>query len=66
MEKDDKYVLPNEETQAHFDPASLGTMRVVEANDLFISSIDADGKITYTKSKDIGRGYSATGWSLGC
>ncbi|MFT5167067.1 MAG: hypothetical protein ACI8P3_002304 [Saprospiraceae bacterium] len=63
MEKDDKYVLPNEDTPAHLNPASLGTMRVVEANDLFISAVDADGKITYTKSKDIGRGYSATGWS---
>jgi enediyne biosynthesis protein E4 len=63
MEKDDKYVLPNEDTKAHFDPASLGTMRVVEANDLFISSLDSNENITYTKSKDIGRGYSATGWS---
>ena len=63
MEKDDKYVLPNENTQAHFDPSSLGTMRVVEANDLFISSLDENGNIVFLKSKSIGRGYSATGWS---
>jgi enediyne biosynthesis protein E4 len=63
MEKDDKYVLPNEDTPAHFDPASLRTMRVVEANDLFISSVDSSGGIVYTKSKDVGRGFAATGWS---
>ena len=63
MEKDDKYVLPNENTQAHFDPASLSTMRVVEANDLFISSTDENGNIVFSKSQSIGRGYSATGWS---
>ena len=63
MEKDDKYVLPNEDTQAHFDPSSLATMRVVEANDLFISSTDKNGQSNYAKSKAIGRGYSATGWS---
>ncbi|MEM9549047.1 MAG: CRTAC1 family protein [Bacteroidota bacterium] len=63
MEKDDKYVLPNEDTQAHFDPSSLATMRVVEANDLFISSTDKNGQPNYAKSTAIGRGYSATGWS---
>ena len=63
MEKDDKYVMPNEDTQAHFDPASLGTMRVVEANDLFISSQDEKGQLTFEKSTAIGRGYSSTGWS---
>lgn len=63
MEKDDKYVLPNEDTPLHLNPNSLGTMRVVEANDLFISTTDAKGNVTYAKSKDVGRGYSATGWS---
>ncbi len=63
MEKDDKYVLPNEDTPVHFDPSSLSTMRVVEANDLFISNADKDGQITFSKSKAVGRGYSATGWS---
>jgi len=63
MEKDDKYVLPNEDTQAHFDPSSLATMRVVEANDLFISSGNKNSPLNYAKSTAIGRGYSATGWS---
>lgn len=63
MEKDDKYVLPNEDTPAHFDPKSLSTMRVVEANDLFLSVEDEAGNGTYIPSKDVGRGYAATGWS---
>ncbi len=63
MEKDDKYVLPNEDTKAHFDPSSLSTMRVVEANDLFISSIEPNGNLKFTKSKSVGRGFSSTGWS---
>ncbi|MDB4727705.1 CRTAC1 family protein [Saprospiraceae bacterium] len=62
MEKDDKYVLPNEDTKAHFDPSSLSTMRVVEANDLFISST-SENQVTYQKSNAVGRGYSSTGWS---
>ncbi len=64
MEKDDKYVLPNEDTQAHFDPNSLASMRVVEANDLFVSKSSGDGKTpTFVHSPQIGRGYSSTGWS---
>ncbi|MFT4664015.1 MAG: hypothetical protein ACI8YQ_004102 [Polaribacter sp.] len=63
MEKDDKYVMPNEDTKAHFDPASLASMRVVEANDLFISESDNKGGVSFSKSTAIGRGYSATGWS---
>ncbi len=63
MEKDDKYVLPNEDTKAHFDPASLASMRVVEANDLFISKNDGKGGVSFSKSTAIGRGFSATGWS---
>lgn len=58
MEKDDKYVLPNEEMTAHFDPKSLATMRVVEANDLFLST----NKV-FVKSDAVDRGYAATGWS---
>jgi len=60
MEKDDKYVLPNEDTRAHFDPKSLATMRVVEANDLFLSSPDQEAYVT---ANNVDRGYSATGWS---
>lgn len=64
MEKDDKYVLPNEDTQAHFDPKSLASMRVVEANDLFVSQLNANSPVpTFSASAKVGRGYSATGWS---
>lgn len=59
MNKDEKYVLPNAQTQMKFNPEKLAHMRVVEANDLFIS--DDDGR--YQMSKAIGRGYSSTGWS---
>lgn len=64
MEKDDKYVLPNEDTQAHFDPKSLASMRVVEANDLFVSEHgEESSKLKFRQSTQIGRGYSSTGWS---
>ena len=63
MEKDDKYVLPNEDTNQHFDPESLGSMRVVEANDLFVSGKKNNGQLVYKNSDKIGRGYSSTGWS---
>ena len=64
MNKDEKYVLPNEDTQASFNPQKLAHMRIVEANDLFISK---QGKAlpTYEQSKAVGRGYSSTGWSWG-
>jgi hypothetical protein len=64
MEKDDKYVLPNEDTQAHFDPKSLASMRVVEANDLFVSQAHQAGSSpVFQQSTKVGRGYSSTGWS---
>lgn len=63
MEKDDKYVLPNQNTNMHFDPNSLASMRVVEANDLFLSYLDSDQALNYEQSDIVGRGYSSTGWS---
>ena len=62
MEKDDKYVLPNQETTMHFDPQSLSTMRISEANDLFMSK-PAKRELTYDQSLLIDRGYAQTGWS---
>ena len=38
MNKDERYVMPSEQTTARFDPNKLATMRIVEANDLFISN----------------------------
>ncbi|WP_020537824.1 CRTAC1 family protein [Lewinella cohaerens] len=63
MEKDDKYVLPNEDTRAHFDAKSLATMRVVEANDLFVSNKANGATPVFEQATNIGRGYSSTGWS---
>ena len=58
MNKDEKYILPEADTQMKFNPDKLATMRVVEANDLFLS-----GPGGYELSKAVGRGYSSTGWS---
>lgn len=63
MEKDDKYVLPNEDTRAHFDAESLATMRVVEANDLFVSTKNESGLPLFQQATNVGRGYTSTGWS---
>jgi len=37
-------------------------MKVIEANDLFLSSF-SEGKQQYQLSSNVGRGYSSTGWS---
>ena len=62
MNKDQKYVLPSEQTTMVFNPDKLANMRVVEANDLFLSLPGADG---YELSDAVERGYSSTGWSWG-
>lgn len=62
MQKDEKYVSPNENTTMKFDPKKMATIRTIEANDLFLSSI-SNSDIIYQLSENIGRGYSATGWS---
>ena len=63
MNKDQKYTLPSEQTEAKFDPEKLANMRVVEANDLFLSQKTSDGGMKYNLSKAVDRGYSSTGWS---
>ena len=63
MNKDEKYVLPNEETKMKFNLEKLANMRVVEANDLFLSSKDKEGNLGYALSESVGRGYSSTGWA---
>ena len=66
MNKDEKYVLPNEDTQMKFNLEKLAQLRVVEANDLFISARSGDGKISYSLNRElVGRGYNSTGWSWG-
>jgi hypothetical protein len=58
MDKDEKYVLPDTKTRMKFNPAKMANMRVVEANDLWMS-----GKGGYEQSKSIGRGMQSTGWA---
>jgi len=65
MVKDEKYVLPAEDTAMKFDPAKMARMRVIEANDLFLSH-SAEGKLEkYMLSDAVGRGFSSTGWAWG-
>lgn len=62
MNKDETYTLPNEDTILKFNSDKLASMRVIEANDLFISN-DKQGQLTYQLSQNVARGYSSTGWS---
>ena len=63
MDKDEKYVLPDPKTRMKFNPQKMANMRVVEANDLFVSSA-AGGKLSrYDQSTAVGRGYRSTGWA---
>ncbi len=59
MNKDQKYVLPNKDTEMAFNPEKLANMRVVEANDLFLSKAGGGFEL----SSLVDRGYSSTGWS---
>jgi hypothetical protein len=58
MDKDEKYILPDTKTRMKFNPAKMANMRVVEANDLWVSNGDA-----YEQSKSVGRGMQSTGWA---
>src|SRR6185436_3305305 len=59
MDKDEKYVLPDTKTRMKFNPAKMANMRVVEANDMWVST--ANG--AYEQSKSVGRGMQSTGWA---
>ena len=63
MNKDEKYVLPDASTTMKFNPNKLAQMRVIEANDLFLSTKQAGAPLSYQPSQLVGRGYSSTGWS---
>jgi len=63
MNKDEKYVFPTESTEMKFNPEKLANMRVVEANDLFLSKRKTNDQLTYELSQLVDRGYSSTGWS---
>ncbi|MEO8379031.1 MAG: CRTAC1 family protein [Acidobacteriota bacterium] len=60
MDKDEKYILPDTKTRMKFNPAKMANMRVVEANDLWMST-----KSGYEQSKAVGRGMQSTGWAWG-
>jgi hypothetical protein len=63
MQKDEKYVSPNADTEMKFDPGKMANIRTVEANDLFLSSTNDKALNSYQLSTNVGRGYSSTGWS---
>ena len=64
MNKDEKYVLPNEDTRMKFNLEKLANLRVIEANDLFMSRTSPGEGVKYTLSREVlQRGHSATGWS---
>ena len=64
MNKDQRYVLPSADTEMKLDPDKLAKMRVLEANDLFVSRTSGDGP-TWAASDAVGRGADTTGWSWG-
>ena len=64
MDKDEKYVLPDPKTRMKFNPAKMANMRVVEANDLWVSSRGKTNlPVSYEQSKNVGRGFRSTGWA---
>jgi hypothetical protein len=63
MDKDEKYVLPDPNTRMKFNPAKMANMRVVEANDLWVSSRGGSLPVSYEQSKNVGRGFRSTGWA---
>lgn len=65
MNKDEKYVAPNEDMPMKFNALKLANMRVVEANDLFVSDSANKRLGGYTLSTMVDRGYSSTGWAWG-
>jgi enediyne biosynthesis protein E4 len=65
MDKDQKYVNPGSDTPMKFDAATMAEMRVVEANDLFVSRPATEDGLEYAQSTAVARGRSSTGWAWG-
>lgn len=63
MVKDEKYVLPTEETRMKLNPEKLATMRIVDANHLFTSVAREQALLRYEMSDAIDRGDTSTGWA---
>ncbi len=65
MDKDEKYIGPDENTPMKFDPKKMANMRVIEANDLFMSHTSEAKFDRYILSNAVTRGLSSTGWAWG-
>lgn len=63
MDKDQKYILPDEKTRMKFDPKTMANMRVVDSNDLFTSRRHGEDLSGWELSDAVGRGRASTGWS---
>lgn len=63
--KDEKYVLPNLQTHLKFNVDAVATMRIREADTLYMSIMEKGELARYTGSKDIVRGATSTAWALG-
>lgn len=62
MVKDEKYVMPDADTEMKLNPDKLARMRVIEANDLFLSEPGGETP-RWSLSDRVGRGFASTGWS---
>lgn len=62
MVKDEKYVMPTEDTRMKRKAEKLATMRVVQNNHLFTSA-PADGKLRYAVNEAVDPTDTATGWA---
>ncbi|HVR37553.1 MAG TPA: FG-GAP-like repeat-containing protein [Thermoanaerobaculia bacterium] len=64
MVKDEKYVMPTEETKMKRKPEKLATMRVVQNNHLFTSvAPNAESKLHYLVNEAIDPTDTSTGWA---
>ncbi len=64
MNKDEKYVLPNEDTRMKFNLEKLANLRTVEANDLFLSRDGGEKPVSFLLSRMVlSRDHASTGWA---
>ncbi len=61
--KDNKYVMPNEETLLQLNSKAMAAMLVKEANMFYMSQANEDGLQHYQPSDDVDRGPTSTGWA---
>ena len=61
--KDEKYVLPNQDTRQKRKVSNLASMRVAANNHLFLSARKENQPLRYEVSDFINRGEISTGWA---